>query len=129
MDLFCVVFSAEMVCCVLEGDIVVKDVWHVAIVGVKLSGCMSAPPEVNIYVCHCQKGHRIYICLFGINDPWCLIVWCWDRVLGQCRSYHQTCHEIMVIRVSSWDPIPWGPILNSDGGDQHRPFVLFVLSI
>jgi hypothetical protein len=44
MDLFCVLFAAEMFCCVLEHDVIVNDVWHVSIVGVKLSGCMSAPP-------------------------------------------------------------------------------------
>jgi hypothetical protein len=56
MDLFCVVLSAEMFCCVSEVDVVVEDVWHVYMGGVKLSGCMSAPPEVNIYVCSLPKG-------------------------------------------------------------------------
>jgi hypothetical protein len=36
MDLFCVVLSAEMFCCVSEDNVVVKDVWHVSMVGVKL---------------------------------------------------------------------------------------------
>jgi hypothetical protein len=35
----------------------------------------------------------------------------------------------VVLLVSSWDPIPWGPILISDEGDRHKPFMLCVLSI
>jgi hypothetical protein len=66
MDLFCVVLSSEMFCCVSEGNVVVKDVWHVYMVGVKLSGCMSAPPEVNIYVCSFPKG-SLYRYLFVWN--------------------------------------------------------------
>jgi hypothetical protein len=43
MDLFCVLFSSEMFRCGSEHDVIVKDVWHVSIVGVTLSGCMSPP--------------------------------------------------------------------------------------
>jgi hypothetical protein len=43
MDLFCVVFSAEMFRCVSEDDVIVKDVLHVSMVGVKLSGCILLP--------------------------------------------------------------------------------------
>jgi hypothetical protein len=66
MDFFRVVLSAEMLCCVSEGDVVVKDIWHVSMVGVKLSGCMFAPPEVNIYVCSLPKGSS-YMYLFVWN--------------------------------------------------------------
>jgi hypothetical protein len=55
-----------MFCCVLEGDVVVKDVWYVYMVGVKLSGCMFAPPEVNMYMCSLPKGSS-YIYLFVWN--------------------------------------------------------------
>jgi hypothetical protein len=62
MDLFHVVLSAELFCCVSEGAVVVKDVWHVYMVGVKLSGCMSATPEVNRYVCSLPKrSSHIYL--------------------------------------------------------------------
>jgi hypothetical protein len=43
MDLFCGLFLAEMFRCVSEHGVIVNDAWHVSIVGVKLSGCMSAP--------------------------------------------------------------------------------------
>jgi hypothetical protein len=38
MDLFCVLFSAEMFRCVSEHEVIVNDVWHVYIVGFKFSG-------------------------------------------------------------------------------------------
>jgi hypothetical protein len=41
MDLFCGLFLAEVFGCVLEHGIIVNDAWHVSIIGVKLSGCMS----------------------------------------------------------------------------------------
>jgi hypothetical protein len=44
MDLFCWLFLAEMFRYVSEHGVIVNDAWHVSIVGVKLSGCMSAPP-------------------------------------------------------------------------------------
>jgi hypothetical protein len=50
MDLFFGLFLAELFRCVSEHGVMVNDAWHVSIVGVNLSGCISAHP-VSEYVC------------------------------------------------------------------------------
>jgi hypothetical protein len=66
IDLFCGLFLAEMFRCVSEHGVIVNDAWHVSIVGVKFSGCMSAPPEATKYVCSLPKGSS-YVYLFVLN--------------------------------------------------------------
>jgi hypothetical protein len=44
MGLFSGLFLAELFRCVSEHGVIANDAWHVSIVGVKLSGCMYAPP-------------------------------------------------------------------------------------
>jgi hypothetical protein len=44
IDLFSGWFSVELFCCVSEHGVIVNDAWHVSMVGVKLSGSISAPP-------------------------------------------------------------------------------------
>jgi hypothetical protein len=56
MDCYRGVLLAKRCCCVLEDDVAVNDAWHVSMVGVKVSGCMFSPPEVNNYVCLLPKG-------------------------------------------------------------------------
>jgi hypothetical protein len=43
----------------------VNDAWHVSIVGVKLSGCMSAPQKENT-LCSLPNGSS-YVYLFVLN--------------------------------------------------------------
>jgi hypothetical protein len=66
MDLCRVVLLAKRCCCVSEDDVVVNDAWHVYMVGVKVYGCMFAPPEVNRYVCSLPKGSS-YMYMFVWN--------------------------------------------------------------
>jgi hypothetical protein len=44
IDLLLRLFLVELFCCVSEHGVIVNDAWHDSMVGVKLSGCMSAPP-------------------------------------------------------------------------------------
>jgi hypothetical protein len=44
IDLLLGLFLVELFCCVSEHGVIVNDAWHVSMVGVKLYGCMSAPP-------------------------------------------------------------------------------------
>jgi hypothetical protein len=66
MDCCRVVLLAKRCCCVSEDDVAVNDAWHVSMVGVKVSGCMLAPPEANNYVCSLPKGSS-YMYLFDWN--------------------------------------------------------------